>query len=243
MPRGSFLLGNLEIRVLEQVPRWRNPTHSDFEPLLSGSPHRPRILHQRPNSINSTPTKKLSPSRRGAVGKTQNLGAITNQRLATRSKTKTEKPNQMTKTTTSKFQSFRRGRSVSISELIRNSCPGASFLPATGLGKLDHLKQAIRRSETPITGKLPTQTIHPLHVRFFDPLGSESFYVQSWDGEDDCFGIIQDATAEYGHFSLQELSERVGTIGVGFQVDTMFETVEPPKNPGTLKKNSKGGKP
>lgn len=189
------------------------------------------------------PTKKLSPSRRGAVGKTQNLGAKPNQRLKTSSKTKTEKPNQMKKTTASKFQSFRRGRSVSIWELTRDICPGATVAPATGPGKLEHLKQAIRRSETPITGKLPTKKIHPLHVRFFDPLGSESFYVQSWDGEDNCFGIIQDATADYGHFSLQGLSERVGTIGLGFQVDDSFLPVEPPRNPGTLKKISEGGKP
>jgi hypothetical protein len=166
-----------------------------------------------------------------------------NQRLKTSSKTEKEKPNQMTKTTTSKFQSFRRGRSVSIAELIRNHCPGGALVPATGIGKLERLKEAIRRSETPISGKLPTKKIHHLHVRFFDPLGSESFYVQSWDGEDNCFRIIQDATAEYGHFSLQDLSERVGTIGVGFQVDIHFMPIEPPKSPGTLKKNSKGGKP
>lgn len=61
-------------------------------------------------------------------------------------------------------------------------------------------------------------------VKIFDPCGSWTWFVSSWDPKtDECFGLVAGAERELGSFSLRELSDVKGPLGIGLEVDTWFE--------------------
>jgi len=66
-----------------------------------------------------------------------------------------------------------------------------------------------------------------LRVKLFDPCGSFTWYVQSWDGEDICFGYVQGFEGEWGSFSLKELAFTRGRLGIGIEIDTWFTPTQP----------------
>lgn len=59
-------------------------------------------------------------------------------------------------------------------------------------------------------------------VKLFDPTGSWTWYITEWDGEDQCFGLVDGHDKELGYFSLHELSEVRGPLGIGIEVDTYY---------------------
>jgi Protein of unknown function (DUF2958) len=61
------------------------------------------------------------------------------------------------------------------------------------------------------------------YVKFFNPNSSWTWYVTEFDGEDLCFGFVQGLESELGYFSLCELQEYTGTLGIGIERDLHFK--------------------
>ena len=60
-------------------------------------------------------------------------------------------------------------------------------------------------------------------VKLFDPCGSASWYVMEWDGQEEAFGWVRGlGHDELGYFSLRELAETPGRLGIGIEIDTHF---------------------
>lgn len=62
-----------------------------------------------------------------------------------------------------------------------------------------------------------------LRVKLFDPTGYWTWYIQTWDGEDICFGYVRGEEDEWGFFSLKELSAIRGRLGIGIEIDVYFQ--------------------
>ncbi len=64
-------------------------------------------------------------------------------------------------------------------------------------------------------------------AKFFDPVGSWTWYLMNKDPESDyCWGIVDGMAVEMGSFGLTELEEHTGHFGLGIERDTSFEPVE-----------------
>ena len=59
-------------------------------------------------------------------------------------------------------------------------------------------------------------------VKFFDPVGSWTWYATEYDGEDTFFGRVDGHFSEIGYFSLNELKNHKGTFGLGIERDRNF---------------------
>jgi hypothetical protein len=96
-----------------------------------------------------------------------------------------------------------------------------------GPQKLALMQKACRLMEVPtdnLTDEGETKS-QLLRVKLFDPCGSFTWYVQDWDGEDICFGYVTGIENEWGSFSLQELSDIKGRLGIGIEVDVYFKPI------------------
>jgi len=66
-----------------------------------------------------------------------------------------------------------------------------------------------------------------VYVKFFDPVGSATWYASEFDGEDKFFGFVDlglgPGCAELGYFSLQELQSLKRPFGLGIERDILFE--------------------
>ena len=61
-------------------------------------------------------------------------------------------------------------------------------------------------------------------VKIFDPCGSWTWYVQEFDPEtNEAFGLVDGFEKEFGYFSLSEMSEVAGPLGIGLEVDVWFK--------------------
>ena len=64
-------------------------------------------------------------------------------------------------------------------------------------------------------------------AKFFDPMGSWTWYLMNKDPESDyCWGIVNGNAVELGSFGLNELQEYTGHFGLGIERDTSFEPVK-----------------
>ena len=61
-----------------------------------------------------------------------------------------------------------------------------------------------------------------VHVKFFDPTGSWTWYATEFDGEDTFFGLVKGFEDEWGYFSLSELQSIKGKFGLGIERDLHF---------------------
>jgi hypothetical protein len=95
-----------------------------------------------------------------------------------------------------------------------------------GQRKLELMRKACQLQGTPLTHDNTDEngeTISPyFRVKFFDPCGYYTWYVQDWDGSDICFGYVVGDFPEWGSFSLSELASVKGRLGIGIEVDTGF---------------------
>lgn len=57
------------------------------------------------------------------------------------------------------------------------------------------------------------------HVKYFDPCGSWTWYATEFDGEDTFFGLVDGFEMELGYFSLSELKNYRGRLGLGIERD------------------------
>jgi hypothetical protein len=58
--------------------------------------------------------------------------------------------------------------------------------------------------------------------KFFDPCSCWSWYVLEFDGVDTFFGLVRGLETEFGYFSLKELQEYKGPLGIGIERDIWF---------------------
>ena len=64
-------------------------------------------------------------------------------------------------------------------------------------------------------------------AKFFDPMGSWTWYLMNKDPESDyCWGIVKGNAVEIGSFGLNELQEYTGHFGLGIERDTSFTPVK-----------------
>jgi len=63
-----------------------------------------------------------------------------------------------------------------------------------------------------------------IHVKFFNPTGSWSWYATEFDGVDTFFGLVHGFEKELGYFSLSELQSVRGRFGLGIERDLHFGT-------------------
>ena len=71
-------------------------------------------------------------------------------------------------------------------------------------------------------------------VKFFDPVGSWTWYATEFDGEDTFFGRTDGHFSELGYFSLNELKNHKGHFGLGIERDTSFTPTPLSKLPEKL---------
>jgi hypothetical protein len=60
-------------------------------------------------------------------------------------------------------------------------------------------------------------------VKFFTPDSNWTWYASEFDGEDTFFGLVSGFDVELGYFSLKELQETKGPLGLQIERDLYFE--------------------
>jgi len=61
-------------------------------------------------------------------------------------------------------------------------------------------------------------------VKFFDPDSDWTWYASEFDGEDIFFGLVSGFEVELGYFSLKEMKEVKGPVGLPIERDLHFES-------------------
>ncbi|MFC2055640.1 DUF2958 domain-containing protein, partial [Chloroflexota bacterium] len=61
------------------------------------------------------------------------------------------------------------------------------------------------------------------HIKFFTPDSNWTWYASEFDGEDIFFGLVSGFELELGYFSLKELKEVKGPLGLPIERDLQFE--------------------
>lgn len=62
-----------------------------------------------------------------------------------------------------------------------------------------------------------------LVVKFFSPDSNWSWFATEFDGKDTFFGFVQGFENEWGYFTLNELTETTGPLGLPIERDIYFE--------------------
>lgn len=85
-------------------------------------------------------------------------------------------------------------------------------------------KLEIFRKACQLRGASPRSSSKVARVKIFDPCGSWTWFVSSWNPKtNECFGLVKGVATEFGSFSLEELSSVKGPLGIGLEVDVWFE--------------------
>ena len=84
--------------------------------------------------------------------------------------------------------------------------------------------KAKAEKQFPLGSSLETQKVV---AKFFDPVGSWTWYLMNIDPEDEnyAWGIVKGAEVEMGSFSLKDLQEHKGRFGLGIERDLWFTPV------------------
>ncbi|MCL6753372.1 DUF2958 domain-containing protein [Nostoc sp. CCCryo 231-06] len=61
------------------------------------------------------------------------------------------------------------------------------------------------------------------YIKFFTPDSNWTWYVTEFDGEDTFFGLVVGFDEELGYFSLSELQEYRGALGIVIERDLHFK--------------------
>ncbi len=62
-----------------------------------------------------------------------------------------------------------------------------------------------------------------VHVKFFTPDSNWTWYVTEFDGKDTFFGLVDGHCKELGYFSLKQLEEVRGPMGLSIERDLYFK--------------------
>ena len=88
---------------------------------------------------------------------------------------------------------------------------------------LQLMNDAIRES-LPELGATEEQGLNALaHVKYFTPDSNWTFYGSEFDGEDVFFGLVIGLEIELGYFSLSELQQARGPLGLAIERDLYFD--------------------
>ncbi len=92
------------------------------------------------------------------------------------------------------------------------------------------LTEEIRKRLPPLYAQEGSKAI--VHVKFFTPDSSWTWYVTQFDGEDIFFGLVDGFEKELGYFSLCELQSVRGPLGLPIERDLYWtpkplETIAP----------------
>jgi hypothetical protein len=90
----------------------------------------------------------------------------------------------------------------------RSSVPGMELMPKGVREKLPALY-----AQEKLGGKAV------VHVKYFTPDGSWTWWATEFDGEDTFFGLVEGHVRELGYFSLSELREARGSMGLPIERD------------------------
>lgn len=86
------------------------------------------------------------------------------------------------------------------------------------------LTQEIRKKLPPLYAqeKLGGKAI--AHVKFFTPDSNWTWYATEFDGKDTFFGLVDGHCKELGYFSLMELEQVRGSMGLPIERDLYWES-------------------
>ena len=92
------------------------------------------------------------------------------------------------------------------------------------------LTEEIRERLPPLYSQEGSKAI--VHVKYFTPDSSWTWYVTEFDGEDTFFGLVDGLEKELGYFSLSELQSVRGPLGLPIERDLYWtpkplETIAP----------------
>jgi hypothetical protein len=104
----------------------------------------------------------------------------------------------------------------------------------------DLLDQASREKLPPLYSGEEKGLEALAHVKFFTPDSSWSWYASEFDGEDLFFGLVDGLELELGYFSLKELKEAKGPMGLPIERDLHFEPKTLKELMGLHKKQRRG---
>ena len=64
------------------------------------------------------------------------------------------------------------------------------------------------------------------YIKFFTPDSNWTWYITEFDGEDTFFGLVVGFDEELGYFSLSELQEYRGALGIVIERDLHFKPTQ-----------------
>jgi hypothetical protein len=84
---------------------------------------------------------------------------------------------------------------------------------------MELMTKAVRKIMPPLGAQDQLGGKAVAHVKFFTPDGSWTWYATEFDGEDMLFGLVDGHVKELGYFSLSELREVRGALGLPIERD------------------------
>jgi hypothetical protein len=85
------------------------------------------------------------------------------------------------------------------------------------------LPQVARRVLPPLYSQEEKGLEALARVKFFTPDSSWTWYASEFDGEDTFFGLVSGFEVELGYFSLSELEQARGPLGLPVEWDRWFQ--------------------
>ena len=85
------------------------------------------------------------------------------------------------------------------------------------------LTQEIRKNLPKLRGQEAKGGDAMVHVKFFTPWSSWTWYATEFDGEDTFFGLVDGHEKELGYFSLSELKSLRGPLGLSIERDLYWQ--------------------
>jgi hypothetical protein len=84
---------------------------------------------------------------------------------------------------------------------------------------MELMTKAVRKIMPPLGAQDQLGGKAVAHVKFFTPDASWTWYATEFDGEDMLFGLVDGHVKELGYFSLSELREVRGALGLPIERD------------------------
>lgn len=63
-------------------------------------------------------------------------------------------------------------------------------------------------------------------AKLFHPASAWTWYIIEYDGKDTCWGLVVSDELEFGHFSLGEISQVIGPLGLPVERDRYFQPTQ-----------------
>jgi hypothetical protein len=60
-------------------------------------------------------------------------------------------------------------------------------------------------------------------AKLFTPWSNWTWYIVEYDGQDQCWGVVEGHEVEFGYFSLKEIAELKGPYGLKVERDKWFK--------------------